>query len=237
MKPETSNPSTRKPSLHAWAATLLFVVCGLAAWWLTPQATWFDHLGRPDFEQIIPRSFENWVALDNGKAPAMIIDPQQVDAINALYTQTVSRTYIHLPTGRRIMLSLAYGDNQVLSQQLHRPESCYSSQGFKISNLREERFKHDERSLAIYHMTAQTGGRDEQVSYWIRIGDRILEGSPNALNIARMHMGLKGFIADGLLFRVSDIGGDTASSVQLHSMFITDLLNTLTPQQRHLLAG
>jgi EpsI family protein len=237
MKPESQNTSPRKPSLHAWATTLLFVACALAAGWLTPHTTWFEHLGKPDFDQIIPRSFDNWVALDNGKAPVLIVDPQQVDAIKALYTQTVTRTYMHLPTGRRVMLSLAYGDNQVLSQQLHRPESCYSSQGFKISNLREERFKFDERSLAINRMTAQIGGRDEQVSYWIRIGDQVIEGPPGALNLARMYMGLKGYIADGLLFRVSDIGSDPASSVQLHSMFINDLLNTLTPQQRHLLAG
>jgi hypothetical protein len=52
-----------------------------------------------------------------------------------------------------------------------------------------------------------------------------------------MHMGLKGYIADGLLFRVSEISDDDNSSQQLHDQFINDLLKTLSPAQQAMLIG
>jgi hypothetical protein len=52
-----------------------------------------------------------------------------------------------------------------------------------------------------------------------------------------MKTGLDGYIADGLLFRVSSISENSSSSSELHSVFINDLLNSLTPKQRALLVG
>jgi hypothetical protein len=86
-------------------------------------------------------------------------------------------------------------------------------------------------------MTAQVSNRQEQVSYFIRIGDRVVSGPPRNLNLARMHMGLKGYIADGLLFRVSEISNDDKSSQQLQDQFINDLLKKLSPEQKAMMIG
>lgn len=227
---------TRQPNLQHWLAALLMVLCTVIAWWLTPHVKWFDHIGQPEFENVVPQNFGDWEQIPDG-AGSLIVDPQQQDALNSLYTQIVGRTYLHKPSGRLVMLSLAYGDNQTFSKQLHRPESCYSSQGFKIENLREEQMNATSLPISVRRMTAVVGSRLEQVTYFIRIGDKVISGPPRALNIARMGMGLKGYISDGLLFRVSEVADDEKSSNQLNDQFINDLLKALSPAQRAMFIG
>ena len=86
-------------------------------------------------------------------------------------------------------------------------------------------------------MVAQVNDRQEQVSYFIRIGDRVISGPPRNSNLARMHMGLKGYIADGLLFRMSEISNDDKLSHQFQDQFINDLLKALSPTQQAMLIG
>lgn len=231
-----SIPLTHKPNVQHWLVVLFMVLSSAAAWWLTPHVKWFDHLGQPEFENVVPNKFGDWQQVPDA-AGSLIVDPQQQDALNNLYTQNVGRTYEHKPSGRRVMLSLAYGDNQTYSKQLHRPESCYSSQGFKIENLREEEIKATSLPISVRRMTAVIGSRLEQVTYFIRIGDKVISGPPSALNYARMGMGLKGYISDGLLFRVSEVADDEKLSNQLNDQFINDLLKALSPAQRAMLIG
>ena len=236
MSTEMSLSANHKVNTQHWVV-VVFMACSFAvAWWLTPKATWFEHIGSPQFEQITPKRFGDWaqvVDVDGGT----IIDPEQQDAINNLYTQTVSRTYVQQATGRRIMLSLAYGDNQTFSKQLHRPEACYSSQGFKIENLHDTKMQVLGQLLTINRMTGIIGQRVEQVTYWIRIGDKVISGPATALNMARMGMGLKGFVADGLLFRVSEVSEDAESSYILQNQFINDFLQALNPAQQMMMLG
>lgn len=223
-----------KPNTQHWMVVLFFVTCFLAASWLTPHLTWFEHIGSPQFEQIIPKQFGDWVMVsdvDNGT----VVDPELQEAVNNLYSQVVSRVYLQKTTGRHIMLSLAYGDNQTFSKQLHRPEACYSSQGFKIENLREENIQVVGRPIVVNRMTATVSSRIEQVTYWIRVGDKIISGPATALNKARMGMGLKGYVADGLLFRVSEVSEDDQLSNPLQDQFINDFLRVLNPTQQAML--
>jgi EpsI family protein len=226
----------RKPQLHHWLAVMFMTVCVLVAWLLTPQEKWFEHIGRPQFEQVIPKSFADWTQVSEGN-DSLVVDPEQQEKLDDLYTQIVSRTYLQQSTGRRLMLSLAYGDNQTFSKQLHRPEACYSSQGFNIQAFHAEQMLANSRSIEVQRMTAQVSNRQEQVSYFIRIGDRVMSGPPSNLNLARMHMGLKGYIADGLLFRVSEISDNGNSSHQLQDQFINDLLKVLSPAEQAMLLG
>jgi EpsI family protein len=227
--------AARKAGAQYWAALLLMVASLAFATWLTPHATWYERLGRPDYQTMVPASFGDWV--DTGEADAGVVSPVQGEALRAVYSQIVSRTYLHKPTGRRIMLSLAYGDVQQGTRQLHRPESCYSSQGFAIKSLAPDRVIVDGRSLDVFRMTATIGARNEQVTYWIRMGDRVLEGPPYQLNMTRMTMGLKGMVADGLLFRVSEIATEARDSDPFEDHFVADLLRALSPAQQAALVG
>jgi hypothetical protein len=86
-------------------------------------------------------------------------------------------------------------------------------------------------------MEANIGPRVEKVTYWIRIGDGVISGPPTALNIARLKMGLKGYISDGLLFRVSELSDDSKLSYQFQDQFINDFLRVLGPEQRAMMIG
>jgi EpsI family protein len=236
MASEMHTAINQQPNLEHWLVVLFMASCFAFSWWLTPHATWFEHLGKPVFEDIVPKQFGDWVE-EADAAANTVINPEQQDALNSLYTQIVSRTYVQQSSGRRIMLSLAYGDNQTFSKQLHRPEACYSSQGFKIENLREEKTQVLGQHIVVNRMTGVLGSRLEQVTYWIRIGDKLIGGPPTALNMARMGMGLKGYIADGLLFRVSEVADESNLSNPLQDQFINALLSALTPEQQVMMIG
>lgn len=236
MQAEASLSVGQRPNIHHWLVVFFMATCFVAAWKLTPHVTWFEHIGSPQFEKIAPKQFGDWVEITES-AGSTIVDPELQYAINNLYTQTVSRIYEQRTSGRRIMLSLAYGDNQTFSKQLHRPEACYSSQGFQIDNLHEDKLQAIDRSIVVNRMRATIGSRFEYVTYWIRVGDGIISGPPTALNIARLEMGLKGYITDGLLFRVSEVGEDEASSNALQDQFIRDFLQALSPAQQTMMVG
>jgi EpsI family protein len=226
----------QKPRLNHWLTAIFFLVCFGLTSWLTPHISWYEHIGSPQFEKIVPTQFGDWIEVTEANSNT-IVNPEVQEAVNDLYTQVVSRVYEHNPTGRRIILSLAYGDNQTFSKQLHRPESCYSSQGFKINKLNEEKLEVAGKDVMVNRMDANIGPRVEQVTYWIRIGDRVISGPPTALNFARLDMGLKGFVTDGLLFRVSEISEDGQQSNPFQDQFINDFLIALSPEQRAMMIG
>lgn len=227
--------AVRKAGAQYWAAlTLMIASLGLATW-LTPHATWYERLGRPDYQAIVPSRFGDWI--DTRDSTAGVVSPTEGEALRIIYSQTVSRTYLHKPTGRRIMLSLAYGEVQQGVTQLHRPESCYSSQGFAIKSLSPDRLQVGDRRLGVFRMSAAIGNRNEQVTYWIRMGDRLISGPPHDLGLTRMAMGLRGIVADGLLFRVSEITPDAQDSNSFQDRFISDLLRAVTPARQATLIG
>jgi EpsI family protein len=236
MASELHVATSQKTSIQHWMVVIFMATSFAVASWLTPKLTWFEHIGRPQFEQIVPKQFGDWAEVTEASS-GTIVNPEQQEAVNNLYTQVVSRVYEQKSSGRRLMLSLAYGDNQTFSKQLHRPEACYSSQGFKIKNLYEEKIHASGQPIMVNRMAAQIGPRVEQVTYWIRIGDRVISGPATALNFARLEMGLKGFVTDGLLFRISELSEDDQSSHMLQDAFIQDFLKALSPVQQSLLLG
>ena len=80
-------------------------------------------------------------------------------------------------------------------------------------------------------MQASLGYRNEYASYFIRIGDRVLNGASTELNKARLRMGIHGYVADGLLFRVSEITSDRKNAYALQDAFVYDLLAAVEPDK------
>jgi EpsI family protein len=209
-----------------WLVLVLSIVSLAIATWLTPHETWFNHIGKPDYEIIVPKQFGDWV--DTGETSGgMVVSPEQAAAVESVYSQVVSRAYQYKPTGEMLMLSIGYGDIQLRTKQLHRPESCYSSQGFLIEHLHPEQLKVGDASIGLFRMSGTMGNRTEQVTYWIRVGNKIISGSPKELNLKRMALGLEGYVADGLLFRVSTIDTDSEKAKHLQDIFINDLLKSV----------
>ena len=78
--------------------------------------------------------------------------------------------------------------------------------------------------------------RRESVTYWTLLGDSIVQGG-TAKKVAELRYGLKGFISDGLLFRVSSIEQDPREGYLLQETFSQDLMQALTPEGRRRVLG
>jgi EpsI family protein len=215
-------------------ATMIMLGAVIGAWALSPARYWYDELGRPDLEQIIPRQFGEWVASD--RAPALFVNPELSETLRVIYTQTLSRVYVNRKSGQAIMLSIALGIDQAGTMQLHLPEGCYRTQGLVVDSERREVLQSAAGPINLTRFESHSATRREPVSYWIRIGKRNIR-DPLERNLARLALAAQGYVADGLLFRVSEISRDAASSFELQDRFITDLLSVVNPAERAALVG
>ena len=123
------------------------------------------------------------------------------------------------------MLMVAYGESQSDRLQLHHPEVCYTAQGFRVTKPSTTKFDWSPRASRSRH--AARGAREdrlEPISYWMRIGYDVTN-SNWARNRLKLEYGLRGWIPDGALFRVSTIGIPPDKSCKVQDKFIRDLLN------------
>ena len=217
-----------------WALAALVMLAGLAvSSWMRPTQLWADKVGLPDLERIIPVEFGDWVQSRVGGT--QIIDPQQAEALQAIYTSTLSRVYTHKPTGRRVMLSVAYGKDQSIDTQVHPPEACYRSQGFRVNDRVETEVATPLGALKAVRLHTTLGLRAEPLTYFIRVGDTVARGSLER-NLVRMQFAARGYLVDGLLFRVSEVT-NRPDAYEFQDRFIGDVLATLPPAERRQLIG
>ena len=188
-----------------------------------------------NLETVVPLRFGEW-QLDKSIVPIAL--PTELQATqDAVYDQTLVRTYVN-QQGERIMLTVAYGGNQSRQLQVHRPEVCYAALGFQILSQQKVNLPASpgETAIPAMQLVAAQGSRNEPVTYWIRLGDRVVRGNLE-LGLARLSFGLRGFIPDGILFRASSITNDNLMGFQLQQKFISDLLTAVTGKKRELLVG
>jgi EpsI family protein len=187
----------------------------------------------PDLERLIPERFGRW-GLDRNTVP-LALSPEVAQMLNTIYDRTLARTFVS-PQGDRIMLSIAYGANQSRALQLHKPEVCYSAQGFRIGDLRKADWNFGVVSIPTMHLVGVLGPRVEPVTYWMRIGDDIARGWYEQ-NVARLKYGTRGLIPDGVLFRISNISRNPAQGFAVQKQFMAELLPQLTPEAQRLFIG
>ena len=113
--------------------TVLLLAAGAAALALKPQAQ-TEAVVRP-FAQSIPTSFGDWREVKSAFAQ---VDPTVTrsgeTSLNQPYDDILARTYQN-SRGEVVMLSLAYGRQQRQEVKIHRPDLCYTAQGFKVASL------------------------------------------------------------------------------------------------------
>ena len=196
-----------------------------------PQVTSESQI--PDLEALLPSKFGRWVI--DGSIVPLTVSPDVAQMLATLYDRTVSRTYVN-DAGERVMLSVAYGTNQSRALQLHKPEVCYVSQGFRLADLRPGQWSAGGFTIPTMHMVTSMGPRVEPVTYWLRIGDDIARGWFEQ-NKVRLKYGTRGLIPDGVLFRVSSIGGDPAKGFELQRRFVDEMIKEMNPVARKLILG
>lgn len=212
-------------------ALMVAAFAGAAAW--RPALRLADTLPKVDLASLFPARFGDW-AVDE-RVPVQLISPDQAAVLNAIYTQTLSRTYLN-GRGQRIMLSVAYGGDQSDATRAHRPEVCYPAQGFQVLSTRNGVFSSEGLHQPVRQLVTQLGGRVEPLSYWIVVGDRVtLTGTEQKL--AQLAYGYRGMVADGLLVRVSSIDNNAEQAFALQQAFVQALAQAVPPAQRTRIFG
>jgi EpsI family protein len=180
-------------------------------------------------ETLIPKSFANW-QLDPRIAPVSVSREVQAK-LDKIYNQVLSRTYVN-SGGEMIMLSVAYGGNQIgESLQVHRPEYCYAAQGFQVLSGVVDALSTRFGSLSVRRVVATKGPRHEPITYWLTVGDKAtLPGWRRKL--VQIGYGLSGRIPDGMLVRISSISPDNEEAYKAQDEFIRALLDRLRAEDR-----
>ena len=223
--------------MKAWLRNSIVLMLMLAtsalAVALRPTQKIAEQGAKVELEALVPHGFSGWTEVET--TTAQIVDPGTQEMLNTIYSQMVSRTYIN-SDGYRIMLSLAYGGDQSRDMQVHRPEVCYSAQGFRVGDQTKAALGVQSHTLPVMQLVATAGARIEPITYWIRVGDKLARGNIE-LGLARISYGLRGQIADGLLVRVSSIDRDLPNAYKRQERFINDLIGAIPEGERKALIG
>ena len=184
-------------------------------------------------EAVVPKGFGDWTELTEQNA--QVVNPQTKELLDKLYSQLLSRTYVN-KQGYRIMLSMAYGDDQRGGLQAHRPEVCYPAQGFKLGKVEDGVLATSYGKIDVRRLITTYGTRNEPVTYWLTVGDEVIR-SPLDKRISQIRLGLTGQIPDGLLFRISSIDADVNRAFANQQKFVADMMAAVPPAARKQLSG
>jgi EpsI family protein len=203
------------------------------AWAAAPTQKVADAGPNVELAHIVPESFGDW-RIDRSIVP-VTVSPDVQAQLNKIYNQTLSRTYVNF-SGNRIMLSIAYGGDQSDAMQVHRPEVCYTAQGFQVLREALSRLSTPYGQLPVKRLVASQGPRVEPITYWIVIGDEVTQGGLQH-KLVQLKYGLTGRIPDGMLVRVSSIDRNDTRAYQLQDQFLSSMLDAISPENRVRFAG
>jgi EpsI family protein len=186
-----------------------------------------------DIDAHIPHAFGDWQPLRGMEAVRPPADGLEAE----IYNQEVSRAFVD-KEGHVVMLMIAYGESQSDRLQLHHPEVCYTAQGFRVTRPVTSKFAWSPSAapIVLTRLVATREDRIEPISYWMRIGYDVTN-SNLARNALKLEYGLRGWIPDGVLIRVSTLGVAPEASFKVQDQFIRDLLNTVPRDTRTFLVG
>jgi len=189
-------------------------------------------IGKGQLDKIVPLTIGNWRYVS---ASGLVLPPpDQLQQL--LYDQQVARSY-ESGDSLPVMLLMAYGSSQSGMLQVHRPEICYPSGGFRLSKTEVIQLPlNDGAQFPVRIFTATGDTRIEHVIYWTRIGS-MLPTSWTAQRIAVMRSNLEGLVPDGLLVRTSVITQNRDEALATMRRFIGQMLEATGKNGRRLLIG
>lgn len=210
----------------------------LVSIWMTPSEIVAE--SHQDFvlEDIIPNEFGGWAVVPQVSSGSQIslYANRGENVQDIIYEQTLLRTYKN-QKGDSVMLAIAYGAKQTKELKVHRPEVCYIVQGFEILEQEKDLLNIGNVAVPVRKVVARSGNRMEPITYWIRIGDRLLHGGSVEVNLALIREGLIGRIPDGLLFRVSSVNSDPKAAFSVQQEFISNIVSAISPKDRRNFLG
>tara|TARA_R110000765_G_scaffold288832_2_gene385043 strand:- start:437 stop:1135 length:699 start_codon:yes stop_codon:yes gene_type:complete len=183
------------------------------------------------FDKLVPKAFGNWMSLSQGE---VILPPP--DALqDRLYDNLVTRVYAKSGSPP-VMMLLAYNNEQDGVLQVHRPEVCYPVGGFQLTETRQIGIAGAGRSIPANIFTAKSPRRTEQVVYFTRLGNAFPR-SWSEQRISVMRANLAGDIPDGMMMRVSVLGGDQQKALSILTEFTREFIESSPRHLQKLLIG
>lgn len=215
-----SSPGSQLPISGVMLLVVLMVLAALAGELLQPTDRLADRKAKIALETQVPMAFGEW-KLDANIRP-VVPDPGLQAMLDALYSQTLARTYVNA-MGERVMLSIAYGSDQSNeATAVHRPEFCYSAQGFRVRAIGSDTLTIGTTQVPVGRVLANLGQRNEPITYWVTLDESAtLPGLGRKLQ--QIRYGLKGQIPDGMLVRVSSISASEVTAFALQKTFLDQL--------------
>ena len=219
---------------RAIVATAVMLGGAGAAVWARPTRHLADQLGIPDLETLFPAEFGDWRV--DATLPVILPSPDVQALLNKIYNQVLTRTYVNVRTGERIMLSVAYGGDQSDGTSAHRPEVCYPAQGFAVRGNRAGRLELGDRMIPVRQLMSSLGTRHEPITYWVVVGGEVVTTGIGQ-KLAQLRYGVRGLIADGMLVRVSSIDAAARRGHALHERYLTALYGAVDASARPRIFG
>ena len=221
--------------LNQMAVTLAAVMCAVsvAGYAARPGWTATQKGAGISLDTAVPKAFGDWTELP--EQSAQVVNPQTKELLDKIYSQLLTRAYVN-KQGYRIMLSMAYGDDQRGGLAAHRPEVCYPAQGFKLGRVEDGPLTTAFGNIDVRRISTTLGPRNEPVTYWLTVGDQVIKSKFDK-RIAEIRLGLTGQIPDGLLFRVSSIDTDNAHGFAMQQQFTADMMAAVPANTRKQLSG
>ncbi|WP_334107007.1 exosortase-associated protein EpsI, B-type [Methylobacillus sp.] len=210
---------------------MVAALVGASIW--KPTHRLAQELGPIQLDSLVPVQFAEWREVP--QAVANIVNPQQQETIERIYSQTLSRTYVNAQ-GEYIMLSIAYGEDQSDANQLHLPDVCYPAQGFQVRSSEKGTLETEFGSIRVKRLVTFMGSRIEPLTYWTTVGGSVVSGATET-KIAQLKYGLRSTVPDGLIFRVSTITSDTEHAFEVQKAFVKEFLQILPVELRARVAG
>lgn len=222
---------TQRQSGLFWVA--LMVLTALASVWMKPRLDPAVQVrAAVPLEHLFPSTFGDW-ALDPS-AVAPIRPAFDVARRFQMYDQVLERTYVN-KDGQRIMLSAAYGRQQSVGLQMHRPEVCYKAGGFTIDAVTEAKLLVLGAELAVTRLFAHMDGRPEPITYWRLLGEKAVDDETHFRLQTLSWTGAS--LMDGLLVRVSSIDPAVDAAWRLQARFIQEMAEAMGQAQRDRVFG
>ena len=202
---------------------------------LAPTKHLAEALGPLDLQAAVPRQFGRWVM--DERTVVSVVNPQQEELLKQLYSQVLERVYVNKDDGYRIMLTIAYGGDQREGLAAHYPEACYAAQGFKIQSSVQDSISINQSLIPVTRLeTSLANQRFEPITYWIMVGEVSSRGGVRK-KLADLYYTSRGYIPDGLLFRVSSIDPASPNAFERQAEFIKEIVPALRMTSRRRLSG
>lgn len=221
-------PDVRRRSL---LAALGMGAAAALAWWGRPR--------RPDgppaikLASLFPDHFNDWTQDHSGD---YFVRPlEEAGKVYGVYDQVLERVYVRAD-GLRVMLSVAYGGDQSPALQMHRPEVCYASGGYRVISKKQLALTIGGHSLSVTRVHAEMPGRPEPLTYWMVLGDEVVADA-GSFRLRQLNFGLQRKLLDGMLVRISSIDPDPQHAWPLQARFADELVRAVPKAWRHRVIG